>query len=395
MKIFGKEFRFFTKKIEPRSYSQIMSDSLPFGNPVGSNQAMSLSAVYRAVELISDSVALLPIEVCRPTGDVVDDHRLLEVFKAGRQTKYNLLKKLVSDVLTRGNGYAFIERDVAGRPVRLRYLRDVVTEYDLKSDTVSYKSPTISSKIIEAANMIHLFKNSLDGVTGVGVLGNAKRSIDLASSAENSAALYFNNGMNLSGVLTVHGKLTDEQRSDIRSSWNTSFGKGGSGLAIIESNMDYKPIQSSSSDAQMLETRQYNTLDIARFFGVSPVMLGEVTSSGSTEAMMQQFLAQTLQPYIVMIEEEFSRKLLGSSEKGYEVSLDETAIIRTDKEATGRYFGSLLDRGVLSRNEVRSELGYVKAEGLDSYTVAYSDIAQNTIENGEGNKKLGESSNQE
>ena len=39
----------------------------------------------------------------------------------------------------------------------------------------------------------------------------------------------------------------------------------------------------------------------------------------------------------------------------------------------------MIDSGVLSRNEVRKELGYSAIEGGDRITVAYSDIDQNTV----------------
>jgi len=97
--------------------------------------------------------------------------------------------------------------------------------------------------------MIHLVKNSYDGVNGVSVLSFAARSIKLAGNTENSANSFFTNGCNLSGVLTVQGQLSDKQRSDIRTSWNQAYSNGGNGLAILQGNMDYKPIQLNAADS--------------------------------------------------------------------------------------------------------------------------------------------------
>ena len=84
-------------------------------------------------------------------------------------------------------------------------------------------------------------------------------------------------------------------------------------------------------------------------------------------------------PYIVMVEEEFTRKLIKPSEEGLEVNLDETAILKSDKSAMASYYSTLLQNGVLCVNEVRKELGFSPIEGGDKHTVAYTDIAQNTI----------------
>lgn len=147
--------------------------------------------------------------------------------------------------------------------------------------------------------------------------------------------------------------------------------------------MDYQPIQLSATDSQLLESRLFNVQDIARFFGVSPVLLGDLTHSNynTIEATQNQFVLHTLMPYIVMVEEEFTRKLIKPSEEGLEVNLDETAILKADKSAIASYYGTLLDKGILCVNEVRKELGYSPIKGGDKHTIAYTDITQNQLNN--------------
>ena len=175
--------------------------------------------------------------------------------------------------------------------------------------------------------------------------------------------------------------MTDRQKNDIRTSWNQAYTNGGSGLAILQGNMEYKPIQLSASDSQLLESRSYNVQDIARFFGINPILLGDLShSSYSTlEAAQQEFLLHTLQPYIVMVEEEFTRKLTKPSEKNIQVNLDETAILKTDKSALAKYYSTLLQNGVLCVNEVRKELGLSPINGGDKHVIPYSKITDNII----------------
>jgi phage portal protein BeeE len=71
----------------------------------------------------------------------------------------------------------------------------------------------------------------------------------LANSTENAANSFYTNGCNLSGILKVQGQLTDKQRTDIRNSWNIAYSEGGSGLAILQGNMDYTPVQLSAEDS--------------------------------------------------------------------------------------------------------------------------------------------------
>ena len=394
MKFFGwnkkKEEVAEQRDTTPNAYTPyIFGDALTFSNLRNQYSAMNISAVYRAVEIISDSIAMLPIKIKKLDADhysELDNHTLNLVFKnAGYLTKYNFIKLLIQSIMLRGNGFAYIERAGDGTVTGLRYLPsgDVQIHYNKEKKELYYTCSYITKKRIEPINMIHLLKNSYDGVNGVSTLTYATRSINLSNNTENSANNFFTSGCNLAGILTVQGQLTDKQRDQIRSSWNQAYSNGGAGLAVLQGNMDYKPIQLSAADSQMLESREFNITDIARFFGISPVLLGDLShSSYSTiEATQNQFLLHTLNPYIVLVEEEFTRKLFKPSEKRLIIDLDETALLKTDKSALAGYYGALLDKGVLCVNEVRKELGYSPIEGGDKHMIAYTKIEDNLINN--------------
>lgn len=385
---------FKKKEVEKRDLNYVpFSDALIFSTLRNQYSSMNISAVFRAVEIISDSVATLPIRVKAVNEkDEIKSHPLNLVFadKYNVMSKYNFIKLLIQSVILKGNGFAYIERGEDGSVLKLRYLEssDVQIFWDKNKEQLYYTCNVISRKRIEPINMIHLVKNSYDGINGVSVLSYAARSLKLANNTENSANSFFTNGCNLSGVLTVQGQVTDKQREQIRQSWNSAYSNGGNGLAILQGNMEYKPIQLSAADSQLLESRLFNVQDIARFFGISPALLGDLShSSYSTiEAAQQEFLLHTLNPYIVMIEEEFTRKLVKPSEN-LEINFDETALLKTDKKALADYYGSLLDKGVLSINEVRTELGYAEIDGGDKHTIAYSKIEDNDINNTKNNEK--------
>ena len=389
MKLFG--FNITRAEKRNSSYSTL-SEALQFGNYSNNHSAMTLSAVYRAVEIISDSMALLPIEIAIKSDkkdNKMTNHPLHLAFKDGLLTKYNLMKLLIQSVMLKGNGYAYIKRAEDGTPLDFIYLdsQQVQVFYNKEKRTLWYQSTILGAGKIEPYNMIHLVKNSYDGINGISVLSFASRSIDIASNKENSAKNFFGNGTNLSGILTVDGQLSGKQREDIRSSWNSAYTEGGQGLAILQGNMHYQPISLNATDAQLIQSRKFSVEDIARFFGLSPLLLGETKNLGNIEEVQNLFLLHTLQPYITMVEEEFNRKLLKPSEGNLQINLDETYLLRTNKEAQANFYGKLLDKGVLSINEVRSELGYNVIDGGDRHFIPYTDINQNTLN---GNKTVSE-----
>lgn len=398
MKLFGLDITRSTKPEtrackesggNPEYVSSGGNGSLLFGDLFNKYSSMNLSAVYRATELISDSVAVLPVKVKIVDSihkEEDDTHPLNLIFKdrsGSTISKYNLMKLLIQSVILRGNGFAYIKRSAGGEVVKIQYLdcNDVVINYNKLTDELYYSSTVIKQNRIKPKDMIHLIKNSYDGIHGISVISFATRTLDLAHNTENSAKKFFGKGCNLSGVLKVNGPTSDKQRTDIRNDWNTAYTDGGSGLAILQGNMDYTPIQVNSREAQLLESRVFNVQDIARFFGISPILLGDLTYSGysTLEAAQQEFLVHTLQPYISMVEGEFSRKLFLPSEDNYEINLDETYLLRTDKTALSSYYSALLQNGVFCVNEVRQELGYSRVSGGDIHTLAYTDVNKSEL----------------
>jgi hypothetical protein len=82
-----------------------------------------------------------------------------------------------------------------------------------------------------------------------------------------------------------------------------------------------------------------------------------------------------------MIEEELNRKLIKSNERGVYVNLNENAILLTDKSATANYYSTLVNNGVISRNEARKALGLNPIEGGDDIIIPYTKVEDNTIGN--------------
>lgn len=392
MAFWNKQERFEEFRATEKCYNNTncYSEGLLFGSLYNNATALNLSAVFRATEMISDAVASLPIRVKLRSKKHKQEvnHVVNEVLR----NHFTLFKLLIQSVILKGNGFAYVERDNLGNVKNLRFLEseDVTINYDKKRNTVTYNAAIISPRKIESVNMVHLKKNSWDGIKGVPILTYAARTIKTSNNTENTAKSFFENGCNLAGILTVQGQLTDKQKTDIRNSWATAYSGGGSGLAVLQGNMKYDPVQVKASDAQMLESRKYNVQDIARFFGISPVLLGDLThSSYSTiEAVQLDFLIHTLQPYLEMMEEEFNTKLLKPSEKeNCEICFDTAALLKSDKQAQANYYNSLLQSGVLCINEVRAELGLGEIEGGDKHNILYVDTNKTELNRDNNNAK--------
>ena len=330
---------------------------------------------------------MLPIKVLVSGVDgknTQDNHPIVNCLNnMPNMSKFSLLKLIVQSVILRGNAFCYVERK-GNKVTGLRYLEsgDVTINYDKIKNTLWYQCTNVSNKYIQPKDMLHFVLNSHDGVNGVSLLSYAKRTLAITNASENSAKNFFDNGMNVNGILKVLTPISQKQKDEIRQSWQQAY-SGNGGLAVINGNMEYQQLTLSPEDAQLLSSRQFNVADIARFFNINPLLLGGESGAtySSLEMLQNAFLVHTLQPYISMIEAELNRKLLGQNEQNFEVILETNDLLRIDKSSQANYYKTMVDTGVLSRNEVRKEIGYGPFDGGETHTIAYSDAAQNTLEN--------------
>lgn len=384
------------RESEPIQYVTPWGEALTFGTLVNRYSSMNISAVFSATNLISNTIAMLPIKVLI-NGDEgkneIENHPLNLVLgerdNDNLLSRFNLIKMIVQSVILRGNAFCYIQRAQDGTVLGLRYLEasDVTINYRKEKDVLWYDCPIISKKHIEPINMLHFVLHSYDGITGISVLNYAARTLGITNASENAAKSFFENGMNVNGLLKVLTPINQKQKDEIRQSWQQAYNGNGGGLAIINGNMEYQQLTLSPEDSQLLSSRQFNVADIARFFNITPLLLGGESGAtySSLEMLQNAFLVHTLQPYIAMIESEFNRKLLKPSESNLQVILETNDLMRIDKQSQANYYKTMVDAGILSRNEVRKEIGYNGFKGGDEHTIAYSDTDQNTLENNTDN----------
>ena len=406
-------FNFWKKKDKPvteeREYTPYGLNSLVYNtnSSYRNDKAMLLSTVYRCVDVIGDSVAQLPLEPYK-----IDEngykrkylehptYYLLNKVPNSQMSRFTFMKTLITSVLLNGNGYALIERDINGNATSLKLIPSelvTVSRIDPLKEKIMYNVTGIN-KLVEPINMIHILNFSYDGVTGISTLQHARNTLGLASDSEAHAEGFFKGGANLAGIIKVQSSLTPKQKLDIKESWQSTFSPitgTPNGVAVLEGNMDFQPITVNPSDAQLLETREFNVIDICRFFGVSPVKAFDLSKSSysTVEATQLAFLTDTLNPLLEKIELEFERKLYKPSERtSIDVRFDTSSLLRADKTSQASYYNTLFQIGVITPNEIRKALDLEPLENGDKSFVQVNvqtlDNAVNQTPNEDGTEDI-------
>lgn len=346
----------------------------------GSYGCLSLSAVYCALELISNSIAGLPF-VIKSKDNEIPKEQFGTYFKDQPVNQFVFKKMMIKDLMLYGNAYCVIERQ--GRKIKsLRYIEynDMNTYYDKMKNVVDYKCACYPG-VLMTKDVIHLVKNSDNGVEGKGFMTFARRAIGLSQATEESANSYYSQGLNLFGILHATSPLTKYQADQLSQNFTGSVDntKGNTRIKFIPADVKFEPLSQNAKDAALIETRTFNIAEIARFFNISPILLNDLTHGNYNDIEVQNisFLTNTLLPYIRIIEDEFTRKLFPKDD--YYLDIDETEMLRMKSTDSANYYNTLVSSGILSVNEVRNELGFEPIEGGDNHIIAYTDIDQNTI----------------
>lgn len=382
MKIFGIEIRKALKReISEVTASGYTGNSLFLGSR---ENAMLLSTVYRCVDVISDAVAQLPLETFSIDSDGFKrpyiDHpvySLLNEEPNEDMTRFTFFKTMVASVILRGNAYAYIERDSRGNAVQLIYLQthQVNIVWILDNSGIKRKRYQVVGfkELVEPKDMLHFLNFSYDGIVGVSTLTHARQTLGIATDSEAHAAGFFKGGGNAAGILTVEGvRLNADQKKQNYEEWKTRTDPttgSPNGIVILEGNMKYQTLTINPKDAQLLESRQFNVVDICRFFSVSPVKAFDLREANysTVEATQLAFLTDTAAPILTKIELELNRKLFKKSEKGRVKSeFNTSGFLRADKSAQGTYLNQMFQIGAMTPNEIRRENNLPKVEYGDN-----------------------------
>lgn len=333
--------------------------------------AMRVSAVAACIQLLGGTIASLPLSVYERTEDgraKVDSPLwwLLNEQPCMAWTAASMFEWFLRCNALRGDAFAQIKRNAGGIITGLVPLHpDRVTVLVSGGDIKYFYQPrTGNSYGIFADDMLHIPGFGYDGETGRSqsvIQSGGFQSIGIALAADDFSGKFFANGATPKHLITAEGKMNQEQIDALRSAYAERYtGPNSIGKPmVLTQGLDIKELSMSAVDAELLESRKYQVIDIARAFGVPPFMIGanDTTTSWGTgiEQMTLGFVKFTLQTYLNRIEQEINRKFFRTSRYFVEFNLD--GLLRGDSKSEGEFLrqarGGSQGPGWLTLNEVR------------------------------------------
>ena len=336
------------------------------GVPVNNDTALTFSAVWAAIRILSESVAQLPVSLIEreENGDKINrtNHPLYNLIhnKPNEYISYfSFMQKIMFDLCLNGNSYVKIERNGAGRPVALYPIDFSKVEIRELDDKYFYYNSE-SGEAIEYEEMLHFKIMTQDGMLGMSPIETCANSISWGLGLETYGNSYFSNGAKVSGVLETDRALSTEAIDRLRNSFDNNYSKIGDAnkTLILEEGLKFNTISMSNEASQFLSSRQFSIEEICRIFNVPPHMLADLSKSSFSNIQEQsrEFVQYSLMPYLAMIEQEMTNKLFKKNEYGkLFVEFNTNALLRGNPKDRAEYYRTMLNIGAISINEIRQK----------------------------------------
>ena len=356
---------FNPSKDEVRHEQRALNVIPAFGSAVavGSDNALTFTAVWAAIRLLSESVSSLPLGVYTKTdGDKIiaennPVYSLLKIRPNNYQSKITFLEKVMMDLLTKGNSYVRIERNRGAIPTALLPLNADDVNIKFIDGVLFYET---GSDIYDASDILHFKTITRDGIIGLSPIDQCKNSIGWGMAVEEFGNTYFKNSAKLSGVLQTDRALSETAIGRLKNSFNNVYSQltGANSTVVLEEGLTFKPISVSAEQAQFLASRTFSIEEVARIFNIPPHMLKDLSKSSfnNIEMQSQEFVTYTLMPYLTRIEQEMNLKLFRTNEIGKTfVEFNVNGLLRGNVKDRSEFYRTMLNIGAMSINEIRNK----------------------------------------
>lgn len=350
----------FTREISrpPNNIAPLLveqMDGYGFNGCLTPSLCMKVPAVRRAVRVIADSVASMPLTAWRGLTPVPESSflRQPETWRPRAAT----VRQLVTDLIFYPEGWWRVTaRDFTGHPlavVRLDPAYVQVVRYP-GTDEIEFTYATYKGVEVPAEDLMRF-----DG-PDEGVLRYGDVEIWTALRLELAAQTYADPEVP-SGYLTNTGehRLTPDERKLVMEEWRASRRRGST--AFFDANLSYQFVQAMPDQLQLVQGREESAAQIARLMNIPPHYVGAKSGSSMTystvAAQRRDLVDLSLAPYIQAIDGRLSMSDRNGSPLGQTVRLDRSDLLRSDAREDAEIGEILIRSGQSTVNEQRARRG--------------------------------------
>lgn len=383
-----KLFRRKEKRVnEVENLDKVIQSMIEFVDPdkyITKEMALNIPTITACVDLIKNTIATLPIKLYKENGKEVielkDDTRVKLLNDDTKDTLdgFQFKSAIIDDYLFHGNAYAYINKE-RGKVKSIHYVEESQVSINTNVDPI-FKNYDIwvNGERYKPYNFIKVLKNTKNGADGEGILDTSQKILSVAYNYleyENILAL---TGGNKKGFITSEYKLDEEAKIKLKEQWKKLYSKNSDSCVVLNKGLNFKESGSTSTELQMNENKNTNSIEMCNIFNVPPQMLKG--ASKADEDDKSKFINNCIIPILEAITTALNRDLLLEKEKGsFYFAFDTKELLKGDIEKRYKAYEIAIKNKILLPNEVRYEENKEPIEAFnDTIVLGLNDVLYNT-----------------
>ena len=375
-----------------RKTEEIRADTeLPLDDPllkallgssgVTKEQALQIPAVAACVNLITDTVAMIPFKLYKVEKDKI---KLSEVREDARVTILNtdtgdtldafqMKRTLIEDYLLDRGGYAYIER-VGNRVKSLRYVDPVQIGFNYNADPIfkEYKI-LVNGKQYYPHEFVKLLRHTRNGYDSKSVVEENAEPFSIAFRTMRFQNKMVKTGGVKKGFVKSDKKLSQEAMDFLKSAWNRLFSDDNSeNVVILNDGLDFQESSATPAEMQLHENIATLSREICQIFGVPYQLICRENTASEEDRIV--FLQYCVQPILKEFETALNRDFLLESEKTeYKWAADTSELTKADVLKRYQAYEIASKNGFMQIDEIRFKEN-MEPLGLDFVKLGLQDV---------------------
>lgn len=333
--------------------------------------------VRSAIDAIARNAAKLkPKHIRRVNGQITHMNSNIEYLLSVRPNQYmdayTFWYKVITQKYAQNNSYIFIEWDENGQAKSLYPINASQVEFLETQSEIFVKFAFLGGQQVTLpyADVVHLrrffYKNDLYGEPNHRAL---MPTLELINTTNEGIVNAIKSSANLRGLLKFQAMLKPEDMRAQRDSFINDYLdiSNNGGIAATDAKAEYVPL---NSDPKLVDAKQMELIEdkVYKYFNVNP----SIVKSDYTEEQWNAFYESVIEPIAIEMSLELTAKLFTQREQGFghEIVFEANRLQYASNQTKINLANILLDRGVLSANEVREIFNLAPFEGGDKRIVS-------------------------
>lgn len=356
--------------IEPE-VNDVLLRALLDGETITREKALTLPAVSGAVDLISNSIASMPVKLYKYKQGKVEEQendtriKLLNCDTGDMLDAFQMKKAMVEDYLLGKGGYCYIQKsrnDVTGLfYVEERYI-EIMKVYE---PIFKHYQILVMGEEYKPHEFIKLLRNTKDGASGKGLTEEVGKALETAYQTLMYQLGLVKSGGNKKGFLKAQRRLGQDEIDILKNAWRKMYANNEENVVVLNNGLEFQEASNSSVEMQLNESKKTLQDEINNLFHISDDF--DLT------------FKLAIYPIVKAFETALNRDLLLEKEKkNYFFEFDIKEIIRASLKERYESYKLAKETGFMTLNEIRKSENLNYIEGLDVINVGLGAVLYDT-----------------